>query len=192
MNKKIKEIKKLIQGFCRKNLDAELNKLATNLLEFITEEPMMNVNRGQSNIWAASIVYVIARLNYCFDPESDTYITINFLCEYFETKKSTTSNKASQIENECEIYPGDQDFSKQEIAEMHNVYMTSEGFIIPVSMIDGRTISIETMTPEEEKEFEKSKKEKELKLIAKKEELELKRREENRLKRSNPNQMNLF
>ncbi|MCF6318134.1 MAG: DUF6398 domain-containing protein [Proteobacteria bacterium] len=191
MNKKI-EIKGLIQKFCRRNLDAELSKFATELLELITEEPMMDVSRGQTNIWAASIVYVISRLNYCFDPSSDTHITIDFLCDHFETVKSTTGNKATQIEKICDIYPGDPDFSKQKITEMYDIYTTREGFLIPASMINKKPIIIETMSPEEEEQFERLLRDKESKLAAEKEALILKRREENRLKRTHPNQVDMF
>jgi hypothetical protein len=35
----------------------------------------ISIQRGRIEIWAAAIVYIIARLNFLFDPESEGHIT---------------------------------------------------------------------------------------------------------------------
>ena len=192
MNKQQKEIKKLIQKFCLVELDKEQNRFAIDLLKLIISDPVLDIDRGKVNIWAASIVYVIARLNFSFDKESDTYISIDQLCDFFGTVKSTTGNKATQIEQAYEITPGDEDFTKPEIAEIFKVHVTEDGWIFPASMINGKHITFGILSPEEEVEFKKLEQEKRQKH---QDEIEARakiRQEEARLKKLNPNQMDLF
>jgi len=195
MNKHQKEIKKLIQEFCLAELDKEQNHFAIELLNFIITEPMLNIDRGKANIWAASIVYVIARLNFSFDRANDTYISYDQLCDFFGTKKSTIQNKATQIEQAYEITPGDEDFTKPEISEIFSIHITEEGFAIPASMINGKPIIFDILSPEEEAEFTRLEQEKQQEKQKHQDEIEAKakiRQEAARLKKLNPNQMDLF
>ena len=192
MNKHQKEIKNLIQKFCLDKLDKSQNRFAIELLKLIITDPVLEIDRGKANIWAASIVYVIARLNFSFDQESNPHISYDQLCDFFGTVKSTTQNKATQIEQAYEITPRDEDFTKPEIAEIFKMYVTEEGFIIPASMINDKPIILDTLSPEEEAEFKRLEQEKRQKH---RDEIEAKakiRQEEARLKKLNPDQMDLF
>jgi hypothetical protein len=42
---------------------------------------------GKIEIWAASIIYTIARLNFLFDKANGVYITPDIICDFFNTKK---------------------------------------------------------------------------------------------------------
>lgn len=197
-NKNIQaQIKRLIEGFCSKYLDSELQKYSLNLFETITKKSYMNIYRGKSEIWAASIVYVIARLNFLFDKESDLFISVDELCSYFNVKKSTIGNKATQIEKIHNISIGDKKYTKPEIAQSFQFYMTPEGFIIP-SMQGPKKIIVEAAEGEELEElrrYEEERKRKQAEELEKKRarraEINRKIAEEKRKKR-NPNQLNLF
>lgn len=130
------QIELLLKEFCVKHLDAELNNYALNLFETISQESPQPAFRGKSEIWAASIIYVIARLNFLFDKESDNTISINELCSYFNVIKSTIGNKATQIERMYAISLGDIRYTKPDIAKSFELYMTPEGFILPASYFD--------------------------------------------------------
>ena len=130
------QIKLLLEDFCVKYFDTELNIYALNLFETIRQESPQPAFRGKSKIWAASIIYVIARLNFLFDKESDNTISINELCNYFNVIKSTIGNKATQIERMYAISLGDIRYTKPDIAKSFVLYMTPEGFILPASYFD--------------------------------------------------------
>ena len=173
------EIQSRIESFCSKYLDMELQKYSITLLETIHKKPLLNINRGKNEIWAASIIYVIARLNFLFDKNSDHYISVNEICEHFNVKKTTIGNKATQIERAYNIQFGDKKYTKPDIAVSLKFYMTPEGFIVPSSMAQDKKIIVEIAEGEELEE-----------LIRYEEEQERKREEELRKKKERRAEIN--
>lgn len=131
------EMKQHIQYFCRKYLNPELEAYALKLLDTVMRSRKLNISRGKKEIWAASIIYVIARLNFLFDNVNEYFITIDIICDYFNTKKSTTGNKATQIEKACRISMGDKRFCGEEVSSMFEFIETPEGFLLPKTMLFG-------------------------------------------------------
>ena len=192
------QIKHLLEGFCSKYLDSELQNYSLYLFETITKKSLLNIYRGKSEIWAASIVYVIARLNFLFDKANDNYISVNELCDYFNVKKSTIGNKATQIEKMHNISIGDKKYTKPDIAKLFEFYMTPEGFIVPSSFVSGKEIKIEIAEGEdleELKRFDEERKRAEEQRLKEKQarraEINRKIAEEKRKKRE-AGQLNLF
>ncbi len=148
-------INHLLEGFCSKYLDSELHSYSLDLFETIRKTSVLNIYRGKSEIWAASIIYVIARLNFLFDKESDNFISVDELCDYFNVKKSTIGNKATQIEKIYSISLGDKKYTKPDIAKSFEFYMTPEGFIIPSSLVSGKEIIIEAAEGEDLEELKR-------------------------------------
>ncbi len=110
--------------------------LALKLCDKIGRMRKLSIQRGRIEIWAAAIVYVIARLNFLFDPESEIHITADELCAIFGTKKATVSNKAGLIQKTAKIFMGDPDFSSAEIVDMFRLYENKNGLLIPGSILD--------------------------------------------------------
>lgn len=94
-NNKMIKIKTHIRNFCEKKLNSELEGYCYKLCETLGRKRKTNLLRSTSEQWAASIVYVIARLNFLFDSDNEYYITADDICAFFNTKKSTTGNKAT-------------------------------------------------------------------------------------------------
>jgi len=151
--RRINAIKEMIHGFCTKHLNEELEGYALRLCDAIGRKRKLVITRGKKEIWAASIVYVIARLNFLFDRENEYYITPDTICDFFKTKKSTTGNKATQIENACKLGLGAEGYCSKHIADAFTYYQTSEGFIVPKSMIEDGEIVIELVDGEEAEEL---------------------------------------
>jgi hypothetical protein len=105
-HERLNEIKELIRCFCDLHLTDELTGYAFKLCDKLGRKRTPVITRGGKEIWAASIVYVIARLNFLFDPKSETHITADAICDHFETMKSTIGNKATQIEKACGLRLG--------------------------------------------------------------------------------------
>jgi hypothetical protein len=192
------QIESLIKGFCSKYLDSELQGYSLSLFGTILEKSLLNIYRGKSEIWAASIMYVIARLNFLFDKDSDNFMSVDELCDYFNVKKSTIGNKATQIEKMYNISIGDKKYTKPEIAKSFEFSMTSEGFIIPSSMASGKEIVIEFAEGEdfeELKRFDEERKRKEKEKLEKEKARKAERNRkiaEEKKKKINPNQLSLF
>ena len=133
---RVAEIAHKIEAFGRANLDPEHTILALKLCDKIGRMRKLSIQRGRTEIWAAAIISVIARLNFLFDPDNEVYITADELDDFFATKKSTVSAKAGMIQKTADIYIGNPEFSSEKIADMFRYYETEDGLIIPASMLD--------------------------------------------------------
>jgi len=133
---RVAEIARKIETFGRTRLDPEHTILALKLCDKIGRMRKLSIQRGRVEIWAAAIIYVIARLNFLFDPENEVHITADELDAFFGTKKSTVSNKAGMIQKAANIFLGDPNFSSAKIADMFRFYETENGFLVPGSILD--------------------------------------------------------
>lgn len=151
---RLKEIKELVQAFCERHLNEELTGYALKLSDTLGRKRTVSVTRGRKEIWAAAIVYVIARLNFLFDPEHEYFLTADTICEFLGTKKTTVGNKATQIENACRIGVGAQGFCSQHISDMFTLVELPNGLVLPKSMLSSFEIEYEIADDEATKEIE--------------------------------------
>ena len=154
MTERLKEIKKLIQDFCRQYLNDEFMGYTLKLCDKLVRQRTLTITRGRKEIWAAAIVYVVARLNFLFDREQEYFLTSDTICEFFGTNKSTVGNKATQIENICNLELGAEGFCSPEITDMLTFVETPEGFILPKRAIQNHEIVVEFVEGKEAEELE--------------------------------------
>ena len=151
---RVAKIKEMIHSFCEEHLTQELEGYAVKLCEKLGRKRIINIVRGKKEVWAASIIYVIARLNFLFDKQNENYITVDSLCKYFGTKKSTIGTKATQIEKTCSFSIGAEGYCSKEISDSFTFYQTPDGFIIPKRMVENREFIIEFVDGEEARELQ--------------------------------------
>ena len=151
---RLKEIKQLVQGFCDRHLNEELAGYALKLCQLLGRKRSLVITRGKKEIWAAAIVYVIARLNFLFDPENEYFLTADIICEFFGTKKTTVGNKATQIEKACGIGMGAEGFCGQHISDMFTLVELPNGLVVPKSMLPDFGIVYEIADDEETEEIQ--------------------------------------
>lgn len=130
------EIKSKIEIFGQARLNEFYTGFALKLCDRIARTRRLTIERGRTEIWAAAVIHVIARLNFLFDPENEIYITTDEICAFFGTKKSTVGTKAGLIQEACDIYFGDEEFSAPKICDLFRLYETGDGFLLPGSMAD--------------------------------------------------------
>jgi len=193
------EIKTMLNSFCETYLNEELEGYTIRLCDELSRKRKINILRGKKEIWAASIIYIISRLNFLFDKGNENYITVDIICDFFSTNKSTIYNKATQIERVCNLAIGAEGYCSKEITDSFTFYQTPEGFITPKSMIGDREIIIEFVEDEEAEEIERfaenQRSIKEQKAKEKKERrVEINRQiaEKKKNKNRNKNQLSLF
>jgi hypothetical protein len=153
--KGLTEIREILHSFCKNYLNDELESYAIKLCENLGRKRKIDILRGKKEIWAASIIYAIARLNFLFDKENEKYITADTICNFFNTNKSTVGNKATQIENACNLTIGAKEYCSKEITDSFSFYHTPEGFFIPKNMAEDRELVVGLATEEESAEIEK-------------------------------------
>jgi hypothetical protein len=154
-DERLKEIKELVLAFCEEHLNGELAGYALKLWDMLGQKRKMSITRGRKEIWAASIIYVIARLNFLFDPENELFLSADTICDYFGTKKSTVGNKATQIERACDIGLGAEGFCSPEISDALTLVELPNGLVIPKSMLSDPEFAVYFAEGEEAKELEK-------------------------------------
>lgn len=192
------EIRTMIKSFCKTYLNEELEGYAIRLCDELGRKRKINILRGKKEIWAASIIYVISRLNFLFDKDNENFIAADIIGDFFNTKKSTIGNKATQIEKVCDLTIGAEGYCSKEITDSLTFYQTSEGFIISKSMIEDREKIIEFVEGEEAEEIERLAENQrsiiEQKTKEKKERREINKKitEKKKTKNHNKNQLGLF
>ena len=159
---RISEIKEMVHNFCDQYLNEELESYAQNLVENLGRKRKLNILRGKKEIWAAAIVYVIARINFLFDKKNKNFITHDIICNFFKTLKHTTGLKASQIQDNCKIEVGTEGYCTQDIVDSMTFYKTPEGFIIPKKWLLEKEMKVEIDPDKEEKERQFKEKQKQI------------------------------
>ena len=152
---RLEEIKELVLAFCEEHLDDKLYGYALELCDMLGGKRRISITRGKKEIWAASIIYVIARLNFLFDPESEFFLSADTICNFFGTKKTTVGNKATQIEKICNLGLGAEGFCSTEISDAMTLVELPNGLVIPKSMLPKPRIMVEFADEKEEEEFQK-------------------------------------
>ena len=154
-SERLQEIRELVQAFCDQYLNEELAGYALKLCDKLGRKRSLSLVRGRKEIWAASIVYVIARLNFLFDAENELFLTADTICEFFGAKKSTIGNKATQIEKACDLGLGAEGFCSPDISDALTLVELPNGLVIPKSMLPELEAMYEVADDEETKELEK-------------------------------------
>ena len=154
-DERLKEIKELVGYFSVEHLNEELQSYALKLCDTLGRKRKISITSGNKEIWAASIIYVIARLNFLFDSENELFLSANTICNFFGTRKSTIGSKATQIEKACKLGFGAEGFCSPEISDAMTLVELPSGLVVPKSMLPKPNIIVEFADEKEEEEFQK-------------------------------------
>jgi hypothetical protein len=91
------EITALTDRFCQERLDEDYTRICRDVAARMARKRDSQFLRGNASIWAAGIVYAIGQMNFLFDSSFEPYQTTDDICQFFGTKKSSTSQKAKLI-----------------------------------------------------------------------------------------------
>ena len=154
-DERLKEIKELVVSFCVEYLNEELQSYALKLCDTLGRKRKISITSGKKEIWGASIIYVIARLNFLFDSKNELFLSADTICDFFGVKKSTIGNKATQIEKACNLGIGAEGFCNPEISDALTFVELPNGLIIPKSMLPKSEVVVELADEKEEEELQK-------------------------------------
>ena len=154
-DERLKEIKELVVSFCVEYLNEELQSYALKLCDTLGRKRKISITSGKKEIWGASIIYVIARLNFLFDSKNELFLSADTICDFFGVKKSTIGNKATQIEKACNLGIGAEGFCNPEISDALTFVELPNGLIIPKNMLPKPGFVVEFADEREEEELQK-------------------------------------
>jgi hypothetical protein len=129
------EIKNMLKAFSEKHLAEELYGYCIKLLEKLARKRTFSIAKGKPEVWAASIVYVIARLNFLFDKGNPCFLTADTICGFFGCCKSTISSKSTGIEKACRIHMGDAQLCSPEISDALTIVQLPNGMVATKEML---------------------------------------------------------
>lgn len=131
---RIDEVFALLDAFSQAHLTPELAGYVRKLWDQIGRKRKYVITGGAKEVWAAAVVYVIARLNFLFDSRSPNYLTANVISAFFGTKKTTVSARAADIEKACRIRMGQDGLCSPDIADALTFVKLPNGMVIPKNM----------------------------------------------------------
>ncbi len=127
------DISTLTDQFCDEHLDAEYREICRYVTAKMARKKGNPLNTGKDQIWAAGIVYAVGQVNFLFDRSFEPYQSADDICNFFQTKKSTTSQKAKMIRDAVNMNDyWDPEYSTADMLKRspyNNLRMTKDGFI---------------------------------------------------------------
>lgn len=91
------EVVRMVTEFCNENINAEYATLCEKMVRKLGRKRTNPFERGRLEIWAASVVYTVATMNFLFDKSFEPYIPSSNIFNHFGTSSSTVARKAAQI-----------------------------------------------------------------------------------------------
>ena len=131
------ELIKLTSEFCSKYLDEEYKKLSEKLILKMSRKRNVPFLSGRINVWAAGVIYSLGQVNFLFDKSFEPYVTPDDICNYFETSKSTTSQKAKIIRDMFKMDYWNSEFATEMMKKnnpLNDIVMVN-GLAIPKDML---------------------------------------------------------
>ena len=141
-NEKIKlkeeQLIEMVSAFCEDFLNEEYKQLCVNLVKKMGRKHDVPFKRGKLENWASGIIYAIAQINFLFDKSLELHTSPDEICAYFNTKKSTASNKARDIREMFNMGHFDEEFSTESNLKSVPKFFIDEksGLIIPEELVE--------------------------------------------------------
>lgn len=132
IKQKEQEIVDLARKLCLEKINEEYADLTEKLIRKMGRKRTAPFERGRSDIWAGAAVYCIGTVNFLFDRTFLPYISADELCGFYDLKKSTVGNKATQIREMMNIGLFDPEFTTEHIKRenpFNKIKMDKDGFL---------------------------------------------------------------
>lgn len=132
-----KELINLTSEFCEKHINDEYTQLCEKLIRKMGRKRSVPFERGQLNIWAASVIHSLAIINFLFDPDTEPHVTIHDIHNYFKTNRTTVAGKSKKIRDMFEMWHFSPEFSTQKMSENNplNGMVMVNGYIVPIDTL---------------------------------------------------------
>ncbi len=134
----------LTDGFCAEHLDEEYGALCRTLVGKLARKRPSPLARGDLRIWAAAVIYTIARVNFLFDPAQKPHLSGDAVSQLTGVPKSTLGAKAKLICDRLRIRPMEPELCRRELLAQNPLAWLIE--------VDGLIVDVRTMPPEIQEE----------------------------------------
>jgi hypothetical protein len=132
MQERASEVIEITDEVCSECLDAEYARLARRLVARLARKRPSPLVRGDTCIWAAGALYVIAQVNFLFDRSQSPHMSAGELAVAVGVKQTTMANKAAMINRLLNIGVYEPELTRIAMLEQHPMAWIVEinGFLI--------------------------------------------------------------
>ncbi|MFD1037318.1 DUF6398 domain-containing protein [Virgibacillus byunsanensis] len=92
---------------------------------------------GRIEIWGAEVIHALGTINFLFDKATQPYVSVADICQFFDTKQSTTSQKSKKIRDIFNMSYFDEDFTIESVDQRNsfNHMEMANGLLVPKGMV---------------------------------------------------------
>ncbi|AGK54076.1 DUF6398 domain-containing protein [Bacillus sp. 1NLA3E] len=127
----------LATAFSKNHLNEEYDSLIEKLISKMARKRDVPFMTGKIEIWAAAVIHALGTINFLFDQDSQPYVSVHDICDFFGTKQSTTTQRSKQIKDMFKLTYFDSDFSTEtnnQSNPMKTLVMVN-GFLVPQDLL---------------------------------------------------------
>ncbi|MCL2114960.1 MAG: DUF6398 domain-containing protein [Methanobrevibacter sp.] len=139
---KEEQLLKMVHDFSEMFLDDECCQLCSNIVKKLGRKREVPFKRGKLTIWASAMIHVVAHINFLFDKKFTPHITMDDICDYFNTKKSTIGSKSQFIRSSLKIKHFNFEFTQKKLLEeylMSCSVESDEGIRLPIANFEKKS-----------------------------------------------------
>ena len=128
------ELTAILGPFCDAHLSAEYKTLCSEMAATLCRKRTLAMN-GQSDTWAAGIVYALGKVNFLMDRTQEPHMTSAEIAKAIGVSVSAMQAKATTIRKALKLYPFDRKWSRpSKMDENPAIWMLqmSNGIIIDI------------------------------------------------------------
>jgi hypothetical protein len=132
MQEQAGEVIAITDEVCFEHLDAEYARLARRLVGRLARKRPSPLARGDARIWAAGVLYVLAQVNFLFDPSQSPHMSAAELAVATDVKQTTMAKKAGMINRLLDIGVYEPELTRVAMLEQHPMAWIVEvnGFLV--------------------------------------------------------------
>lgn len=124
------DVEASLRAFGKTHLDAELTDFCLTLWTLMQKSSKLNTDRGKPGVWAASLVHVIARMNFLYDKSQPVHLSLGTICDAFGASKKTVGAKATEIERALKLGQVAAGLCRSELMKSFIMLETNNGMVV--------------------------------------------------------------
>ncbi|WP_133578499.1 DUF6398 domain-containing protein [Aureibacillus halotolerans] len=142
---KKKQLKELSLAFSQEHLNSEYDEVIEKLIDKMGRKREVPFLTGRMDIWAAAVVHSLGTINFLFDKSFEPYVAVSDICEFFNTKQSTSVQKSKVIRDMFKMSYYDNEFSTASMSESSpfNSMSMMNGFLLSNDLVKDKVVEWE-------------------------------------------------
>jgi hypothetical protein len=143
VEEKKEQLIQLSTEFSQQYLNEEYNAVIEKLIGKMARKRDVPFVTGRIEIWAAAVIHALGTVNFLFDKASQPYVSVTDICQFFNTKQSTTAQKSKMIRDMFNMSYFDDNFSTDTVDQnnpFNNLTMVN-GLLVPQDILKEQSLA---------------------------------------------------